>query len=327
MFFDAGHILGSAYVLLDWTEAGGPHKLLFTADVGRYNSPILRDPAPVPGPVDFVITESTYGNTSHGPIDEVEPQLLDAVQYCIQHRSRLIVPSFAIGRTQTILWYMEKFIVEKKVPPVPVFVDSPMGVEASKATSTFRENYDEQTNAMIGTKDLFGLARITFASSTQQSKQINTVNGACVIVASSPTCEFGRILHHLEHSIERPDDVIIFVGWTPPNTLGRRLQDGQKRVRIYDRWYDVRCQVRTIHGLSAHADGDELLRFLKPTTVPQTTAFVVHGEVPQAEGFAQRLLEAGMGAATVPAMETSLVAFQGSGVMKREGEPTRADQE
>jgi metallo-beta-lactamase family protein len=325
--FDAGHILGSAYVLLDWTEADRPHRLLFTADVGRYNTPILRDPAPVPGPVDFVITESTYGNTSHGPIEAVESQLLDAVQYCVQHRSRLIVPSFAIGRTQTILWYMEKFIVEKKVPPVPIFVDSPMGVEASKATSTFRENYDEQTNAMIGSKDIFGLARITFASSTQQSKQINTVSGACVIVASSPTCEFGRILHHLEHSIERPDDVIIFVGWTPPNTLGRRLQEGQKRVRIYDRWYDVKCQIRTIHGLSAHADGDELLRFLKPTTVPQTTAFVVHGEVPQAEGFAQRLLQAGMGAASIPAMETSVVAFQGSGVVKREGEPGKADQE
>jgi metallo-beta-lactamase family protein len=325
--FDAGHILGSAYVLLDWTEAGRPHRLLFTADVGRYGSPILRDPTPVPGPVDFVITESTYGNTSHGPIDAVEPQLLDAVQYCVQHRSRLIVPSFAIGRTQTILWYMEKFILEKKVPPVPIFVDSPMGVEASKATSTFRENYDEQTNAMIGSKDIFGLARITFASSTQQSKQINNVSGACVIVASSPTCEFGRVLHHLEHSIERPDDVIIFVGWTPPNTLGRRLQDGQKRVRIYDRWYDLKCQIRTIHGLSAHADGDELLRFLKPTTAPQTTAFVIHGEVPQAEGFAQRLLQAGMGAASIPAMETSVVAFQGSGAEKREGEPTRADQE
>jgi len=200
-FFDAGHILGSAYVLLEWDEAGKGRTLLFTADVGRYNTPILRDPTPVPGPVDFVITESTYGNTSHGPIDAVEPQFLDAIQYCIQHRSRLLVPSFAVGRTQTMLWYLEKFVAEKKIPQVPVFVDSPMGVEVSQVTKTFRENYDEQTNAMIGQRDLFGLGRVTFASSTQQSKAINTVSGACVVIASSPTCEFGRILHHLERSI------------------------------------------------------------------------------------------------------------------------------
>ncbi|HVT87636.1 MAG TPA: MBL fold metallo-hydrolase RNA specificity domain-containing protein, partial [Tepidisphaeraceae bacterium] len=136
-------------------------------------------------------------------------------------------------------------------------------------------------------------------------KQINADRGPCVIIASSPTCEFGRILHHLSHSVEQPDDLVIFVGWTPPGTLGRRLQDGQKRVRIFDRWYDVHCRTETIHGLSAHADGDELLRFLKPTLSGRTSAFVVHGEIDQAEGFAKRLVENGMGRATVPAWETS----------------------
>jgi metallo-beta-lactamase family protein len=150
---------------------------------------------------------------------------------------------------------------------------------------------------------------VTFASSSQESRKINGYTGACVIIASSPTCEFGRILHHLKQSLENPKDLVVFVGWTPYNTLGRRLQDGQKRVRIYDRWYDVKCQTRTIHGLSAHADGDELMRFLTPTIRPQTSAFVVHGEEEQAETFAGRLLAAGMGRATVPAMETSLVEF------------------
>jgi metallo-beta-lactamase family protein len=308
-FFDAGHILGSAYVLVEWTEAGKAHSLLFTADVGRYDTPILRDPVAIPRAVDFVITESTYGNVSHGPMSAVEPQLLEAVKFCVDHRSRLIIPSFAVGRTQTMLWYMEKFIHEGKIPAIPIFVDSPMGVEVSKVTSAFRDSYDEQTRAMIGSADIFGLSRITFASSTDQSKQINNQSGPCVIIASSPTCEFGRVLHHLERSVERPNDMVIFVGWTPPNTLGRRLQDGQKRVRIYDRWYDLKCQIRTIHGLSAHADGDELLRFLKPTTGAQTSAYVVHGEAPQAEAFAQRLLAAGMGSVTVPAMETSAIAF------------------
>jgi metallo-beta-lactamase family protein len=308
-FLDAGHILGSAYVVLEWAEAGAPRNLLFTADVGRYNSPILRDPTPPPFPAQQVITESTYGNTTHGPIEEVGPQLLDAVKYVLQRQSRIIVPSFAIGRTQTILWYMQKFIQEKLIPAIPVFVDSPMAVEATKVYSQFRENYDEQTNSLIGTADLFGLSRVTLASTPDESKRINGQRGPCVIIASSPTCEFGRVLHHLERSVENPNDMIVFCGFVPPDTLGRRLQDGQKRVRIYDQWYDVRCQVRTIHGLSAHADADELMRFLKPALSSQTEAYVVHGEVPQAEAFAQRLLGAGVGRATVPAMETSVDAY------------------
>ena len=306
-FFDAGHILGSAYVVLEWEEGGKPHNLLFTADVGRYGAPILRDPQPIPGVYETVITESTYGNNSHGPIDAVEPQLLEAVKWCVEKRSRLIVPSFAVGRTQTMLWYMEKFIAAKLIPDVPVFVDSPMGVEISEIHRKFPENYDDETKAMIGTKDLFGLARVTFASTPQQSKDINNQRGPCVIIASSPTCEFGRVLHHLMQSVERADDMVVFVGWIPPETLGRRLQDGEKRVRILDRWFDVRCQVRTIHGLSAHADADELLRFLGPTLKPQTTAYIVHGEVDQAEGFAGKLLAAGVGHAVVPAMETSVL--------------------
>ena len=317
-FFDAGHILGSAYVLLEWEDRtagnGKTRTLLFTADVGRYNTPILRDPHPLPGPVDQVITESTYGDKTHAPIEQVGPQLLEAVRFCVERGSRLIVPSFAIGRTQTILWYVQKFIAEGALPnSLAVFVDSPMGVEASEVYSTFRENYDEQTNAMIGKKDLFGVGRVTFASSRQQSRQINTHRGACVIVASSPTCEFGRVLHHVKRSVENPADLILFCGWTPPNTLGRRLQEGHRRVRIYDRWYDLKCQVRTLHGLSAHADGDELLRFLTPTLTAGTTAHVVHGEVDQAEGFAQRLLKAGVGSVTVPAMETSVVAYGPTG--------------
>ena len=305
-FFDAGHILGSAYVVLEWAEAGQAHNLLFTADVGRYGAPILRDPEPIPGVFETVITESTYGNNSHGPIAAVEPQLLDAVKWCIEKRSRLIVPSFAVGRTQTMLWYIQKFITQKLIPEIPIFVDSPMGVEISHIHSDSRENYDDETRQLIGQKDLFGLARVTFASSPQQSKDINAQRGPCVIIASSPTCEFGRVLHHLTQSVERADDMVVFVGWIPPETLGRRLQDGQKRVRILDRWYDVRCQVRTIHGLSAHADGDELLRFLSPTLKPETTAYIVHGEVDQSEGFAGRLLSAGIGHAIVPAMDTSV---------------------
>jgi len=306
-FHDAGHILGSAYVLIEWLEKAQRKTLLFTADIGRYDTPILRDPAPLPGPVDHVITESTYGNRLHAPMSEIEPQFFDAVKWCVEKRSRLIVPSFAVGRTQTVLWYMQKFVDEGKIPSIPIFVDSPMGIEISRIHTQFRDYFDDQTRDLIGQRDLFGLSRVTFAKSADQSKAINGQSGACVIIASSPTCEFGRVLHHIRHSIERPNDLIVFVGWIPPQTLGRRLQEGQKRVRIYDSWYDLRCQVRTIHGLSAHADSEELLRFLKPTLRRETSAYIVHGEAESAEAFATKLLDAGMGRATVPALETAVV--------------------
>ena len=325
-FYDAGHILGSAYVILEWSEAQQTRNLLFTADIGRYNTPILRDPVPPPGAAQQLITESTYGNSTHGPIEQVGPQLLDAVKFIVQRRSRLIVPSFAIGRTQTILWYLQQFLHDGQLPQMPIFVDSPMGVEASKVYSEFRENYDEPTTALIGKQDLFGLARVTFAASSDQSKQINRQSGPCVIIASSPTCEFGRVLHHLERSVENPDDLIIFCGFVPPNTLGRRIQEGQKRLRIYDRWYELKCQVRTIHGLSAHADSDELLRFLRPALSGQTEAYVVHGEVPQAEAFARRLLGAGIGRATIPALETSVDAYS-IALPAGSSEPGKTDQE
>jgi metallo-beta-lactamase family protein len=305
-YFDAGHILGSAYIWFETVDNGAPKKLLFTADIGRYNTPIIRDPQNLPGVADVVITESTYGNKTHGPLDQIEPQFLDAIKTCVADRSRLLVPSFAVGRTQTVLWYMQKFINENKIPSIPIYVDSPMGVEISRVTCEFHENYDEQSQQMVTMNGSFCESRVTFATSMEQSKQINNDRGPCVIIASSPTCEFGRILHHLVQSVENPKDMIVFVGWIPPQTLGRRLQDGEKRVRILDRWYDVRCRVRTIHGLSAHADGDELLRFLKPTLTKQTHAYVVHGEVDQADGFASRLLAAGIGSATVPAIDSEL---------------------
>jgi metallo-beta-lactamase family protein len=306
-FGDAGHILGSAWVLLEWTEGSTPRTLLFTGDIGRYDAPILRDPQPVGRVVDSVITESTYGLATHGPMKDVEPQFLEAVRYCIGRKSRLIVPSFAVGRTQTVLWYMEKFISEKSIPQIPIFIDSPMGVEVSHIHSQFRDYYDDQTRAMIGDGDLFSLANVTFASTPEDSKKINTQTGPCVIIASSPTCEFGRVLHHLSISVDRPYDLVVFVGWIAPQTLGRRLADGQKHVRIFDRWYDVKCQVQTIHGLSAHADGGELLRFLTPSLNASTEAYVVHGEADQADGFAARLIKAGIGRAFVPAMDSNIM--------------------
>lgn len=306
-FYDAGHILGSAYIIIEYQEDGQKRTLLFTADIGRFNTPIIRDPETLPFAVDDVITESTYGDRPHAPMSEIEPQFLDAVKAVIARRGRLIVPSFAVGRTQTVLWYLNKFIREKSIPRIPIFVDSPMGVDVTRVTMEHRDNYDEETLKLLAGADPASLNLATFASSSQESRQINAVKEPCVIIASSPTCEFGRVLHHLKHSVEKPSDMIVFVGWIPPRTLGRRIQDRQSRIRILDRWYDLRCEVRTIHGLSAHADGEELLRFLKPTIRRETTAYVVHGEESAAETLAMKLRHAGMGQVVVPAMETSVL--------------------
>jgi metallo-beta-lactamase family protein len=312
-FFDAGHILGSCYVWIEWHEQSDAAKakrtMLFTADIGRYDTPIIRDPQPPPGDCDVLLTESTYGGRSHESIGAVEPQLLDAVRFAQQHKSRLLLPAFAVGRTQTLLWYLTKLIAEKRIDPIRIYIDSPMGVEMSRVYVQHNQGYDEQTKAMLGKTDLFGLSRVTLASTAQESRRINEDRGPCVIIASSPTCEFGRILHHLSHSVENPNDQVLFCGFIPPNTLGRRLQDGNKRVRIYDRWYDVKCHVRTVHGLSAHADGDELMRFLQPALSDRTQAWVVHGEPDQAEAFAARLMGADVRHVTVPAMTTSSAVF------------------
>ncbi len=316
-FGDAGHILGSAFVMAAWKDQGGARKqLLFTGDVGRYNTPIIRDPAVLQGGgFDHVITESTYGTVKHADIEQVGPQFLEVIKAAMARGGKVLVPSFAIGRTQTILWYIQRFKQAGQIPDVPVFVDSPMGVEASEAFSRHREGYDEETLAAIGRGDLFGQSKVGFARSVEESKAINNTRGAAVIIASSPTCEFGRILHHLAHSLESPLDEVVFCGFTPPGTLGRRLQDigqygvqpGQK-LRVFDRFYEVKCRVTTLHGLSAHGDGDELVRFLGPTLGPGSTFYVVHGEVDRAEGFAARLTASGAKVAMVPAQGTTVVS-------------------
>jgi metallo-beta-lactamase family protein len=318
-FLDAGHILGSAYVLIEYHQEGELRRLLFTADIGRFGSPIIRDPHPLDGPVDHVITESTYGDKSHSPMSQIEPQFLDAVKTCIDRRGRMIVPAFAVGRTQVVLHCIQRFIHSGQIPEIPIYIDSPMGVEVAEVHLRYRENYDEETRRLIGENDLFGISRVKFAASAQQSREINADRGPCVIIASSPTCEFGRILHHLKHSVENPRDMIVFTGWIPSATLGRRLQSGEKRVRIYDRWYEARAEVRTIHGLSAHADAGEMLRFLGPTITPATTFYVVHGEVQQAEGMARRLLDGGAGNVLIPAIETAAMSATAQAGVKAAG--------
>ena len=263
--FDAGHILGSAYVLIEWTESGRSRSLLFTGDVGRYQH---ADPARSPADPrrrgishhrKHVRQRQARPDGGSRPAASGRREILHrpqepaaAPQLCTRADANgaLVHPAIHSAKSK-----------------------SPKSRSSSTARWAWRSAKSTASSANITTSprwrrsardDLFGLSRVTFASPTEDSKRINSQPGPCVIIASSPTCEFGRILHHLTLSVENPNDLVVFTGYIPSDTLGRRLQNGQKRVRILDRWYDVKCQIRTIHGLSAHADGDELLRFLQP---------------------------------------------------------------
>jgi metallo-beta-lactamase family protein len=308
--YDAGHVLGSGYVILEYEEERCRKTLLFTGDIGRPGSAILRDAHEVPFAVDHVITESTYGTVKHAPIGAVGPGMVEAVKAVTGAGGRVIFPAFAVGRTQTLLYYLIGAMRRKELGRVQIFVDSPMGVEMSRVTEAHRDLFDAEALKAAGGGKLFDEEFVRLCVTREESMAINEHRGGCVIIASSPTCEFGRVLHHLKRSVENPKDMVLFNGYTPGNTLGRKLQDGARQVRILDRMYERRCQVRTTHGLSAHADGDELLRFLAPTIRPETTATVVHGETERVDGFAARLIQAGMTTAVAPAMGTHVIFGQ-----------------
>ena len=305
--YDAGHVLGSGYVVLEYEETRCRKRLLFTGDIGRPGSAILRDPHPLPFAVDHVITESTYGTVKHAPIGGVGPAMVAAVRETAERGGRVIFPAFAVGRTQTLLYFLLGAMDRKELARIPIFVDSPMGVEMSRVTEAHRGLFDVDALKLMRGGKLFDEEFVKLCVSREESMAINEQRGPCVVIASSPTCEFGRVLHHLKRSVENPKDMILFNGFTPGNTLGRKLQDGARQVRILDRMYERRCQVRTTHGLSAHADGEELLRFLAPTIRPETTATVVHGEADRVDGFAARLIQAGMLTAVAPAMGTHVI--------------------
>jgi metallo-beta-lactamase family protein len=222
-------------------------------------------------------------------MSEVGPALLDAVKYVVDRRSRLLVPAFAVGRTQTILWYIQRFIQEGKIPAIPIYVDSPMGVEVSEVHTQFKDYYDQETSKAIGEKGLFSASQVTFASSGQQSRDINAHQGAAVIIASSPTCEFGRILHHLKRRLPDPETTLLFVGFQAAGTLGRRILEGAHEVRIHGETVTVRAEIRDVPALSAHADQRGLVEWSGALAAAPRAVYLVHGEPKAREALSAAL--------------------------------------
>lgn len=279
-YYDAGHILGSSTVLLE----SGP-RLLFSGDLGRPNLPIIRDPDPPPA-ADYLILESTYGGRLHEEMGPVKDKLADIVNRTAARGGKLIVPAFAVGRSQQLVLLLHELSNEGRVPNIPMFLDSPLAVDITKVFRDHPECYDEETLRYVNDgDDPFGFKRLTFVHEASESKKLNDLHGPCVIISPSGMCEAGRILHHLRNNIEDHRNTILITGFQAENTLGRKLVEKWTEVRIFGEPMRVRAEVKSLQALSAHADQRELLAWIKPLAGTLKKVFLVHGEPEGAEAL------------------------------------------
>ncbi|HSJ59560.1 MAG TPA: MBL fold metallo-hydrolase [Anaerolineae bacterium] len=302
-FHDAGHILGSALVVLDVEENGRRKRLLFTGDLGRPGLPILRDPEVVEG-VDYLIIESTYGDRLHDPVAAVDKALRDVVLDTYRRGGKVIVPAFAVGRTQELVYALHQLVEARKIPDLPIYVDSPLAVNITEVFRLHPECYDADTNAFMASgngRDPFGFYRLTYVRAVEASKELNFLRQPAIIISASGMAEAGRILHHLKNNVEDPNSTVLIVGWQAPHTLGRRLVERQPVVKIFGEEFKLRARVETINGFSAHADRDELLSYVRALGPARLQAtFVVHGEEPSSLSLADGLRGIGVKDAIVP---------------------------
>jgi len=239
-------------------------------------------------PVDYLIMESTYGGRTHPQAGEALAKLESVVKRTIGRGGRLIVPAFAVGRTQQLVLLLHQLFNEKRIPPVPIFVDSPLAVNVTEAFRAHPECFDEETRAYLENgEDPFGFKRMIYIRDMNESKKLNDLKGPFIVISASGMCEAGRILHHLRHNVGDPKNTVLLTGYQAENTLGRKLRDGMKSVRIFGIPTEVRAEVDSLDELSGHADSEELLEWMKPMTPTLKRVFLVHGEPPQAAALAE----------------------------------------
>jgi len=300
MLLDAGHILGSAITVLELGEGGRTVRLGFTGDLGRPGTPLLPDPAIVRD-LDYLITESTYGDRMHGVLEQSQDDLARIVRETVARGGKVIIPAFAIERTQEVVYSLHDKTKVGEVPKVPVFVDSPLAIAA---TDVFRMHLEclraKVRQHLLDHDDPFGFGELHYTRTVDESKKINAIRDSVVIISANGMCEAGRILHHLKNNIEDERSTILFVGYQAENTLGRRLVDGAKKAKILGDEFDVRAQIQVVNGFSAHADRSELLDWVGNVKDNLKGIFVVHGEEQTALAFADTLRTMGGFTVTVP---------------------------
>lgn len=295
-FFDAGHMLGSAIVVLDIEdrEAKRDVRLVFSGDLGRKGIPIIRDPQTIDG-ADFLIMESTYGDRLHPPYEDEEKRLEQIIRETHQRGGSIVIPAFAVGRTQQLVLTLHQLSARGDIPRMPVFVDSPLAIDVTAVFRLHPECYDDEIRSFImegNGRDPFGFKDLSYTRALEESKRLNFLREPAIIISASGMAETGRILHHLKNRIEDPRTTVLIVGWQAPNTLGRRLVDGEKIVRIFGEEYHNRAHVEVLNGFSGHADREELMAWVGAMERKPKRAFLVHGEpensLPLAKGLKDR---------------------------------------
>lgn len=309
MYTDAGHIIGSAAVHARITENGKTTQVSFSGDVGRYKDVILRSPEVFPQ-ADYVIIESTYGNSLHEDILNTPEQLLDwIIKTCVQKKGKLIIPAFSVGRTQELLYFLNELYNEGKLPHVPVYVDSPLSREATDVVKHHPENFNRTIKKMLQTDDdPFDFNTLHFIKTVDESKALNDKPEPCIIISASGMADAGRVKHHILNNIGSSRNTILLVGYCEPHSLGGRLMAGAKEVRIFGEYYKVQAEVGSMRSMSAHGDYDDLSQFLAcqaPALVK--TLFIVHGEYDVQQEFQRRLQKKGFKDVQVPALHESFI--------------------
>jgi metallo-beta-lactamase family protein len=291
-FRDAGHILGSAIVEVWVTARGHTRKLVFSGDLGQPGRPIVRDPTPIDS-ADVLVVESTYGNRLHRPVNETIDELVFVIEDTLRRRQgNIIIPAFALGRTQELLHLLLDLCRQGKLPHLQVFVDSPMANKVTEITWQHTEFLDDESRALLSLRRSHPeWLDLRFTRSVEESMALNRIKAGAIIISASGMCDAGRIKHHLRHHLGRPECAIVIIGFQAAGTLGRRLVDGEKQVRLFGEDIRVRASIHTIGGLSAHADQAALLNWLKGFEKAPQRSFVVHGEAATACGFADRLAD------------------------------------
>lgn len=292
---DAGHILGSASVDLQMTEHGRSTRLWFSGDIGRRNLPILRDPV-LPRIADTLIMECTYGDKPHRDPEVAFVEFRDVVKRTLERGGKVIIPAFAVGRTQELVYHLNRMMTDGDVPGAPVFVDSPLAVNASEVFLKSPECYDEETLTFIRQEKHPALQfnRLVYIRSVEESKALNSRREPMIIISASGMAETGRILHHLKNNIEDPRNTVCIVSWQAPNTLGRRLAEREEYIKIFGETYRRRAEVATIGGLSAHAGQDLLVEYAAGLKGQVKNIYLVHGEEKAATALKEKLRQAGL---------------------------------
>lgn len=306
-FYEAGHILGSASVSLMIEEKGKKTHLWFSGDIGRYKLPLLRDPI-LPSHADYLIMESTYGDKKHNDPDLAFKEFEEVVKRTIHRGGKVIVPAFAVGRTQEIVYHLNQMMYERGVPRVPVYVDSPLAVKASDIFKNHLECFDDETRKFVAESrhPALDFDMLSYIRSVEESKALNERKDPMVIISASGMAETGRIVHHIRNNIENPRNTICIVSWQAPNTMGRRLADREPEIRIFGEAYKLKCEVATIGGLSGHAGQDLLVEYATSVKQSVKDVFLVHGEENQATTLTALLKERGMDKVHYPELHDSV---------------------